>query len=382
MVFTIDRPQPGVWKVEVPGMVRAGSPDVRVTASGNSPLDFSDFEFVRLQEGVHGGYFQIEGMPLSGVPATAQARVSDAVREPTFRFIDERGASLGTAPLTKGLPHTGSNDFIGTLDLPSVPFQVVMNGVDGSGAPVQRQHGLTYRAQPVALFFHYHLSRVMEPGTSRRLSFSVMNVGNERATFALDVTTDSGEVLDLSPRTVTIEPRTSATPSFSLSLPAQGEYFGRVVVRMTATSTADPAVKNTVTGDLEISRPGDADGDYVENAKDNCRDVPNHDQADRNRNGIGDACDPAEGDPVSIRRLTPESGPPGTPVTVSGSGFRTGGMNFVMMNGMPIQAVGASATEMTFVVPPDAPPGPVVLIFGTQNSFVMSPVPFLVLRRK
>ena len=37
---------------------------------------------------------------------------------------------------------------------------------------------------------------------------------------------------------------------------------------------------------------------------------------------------------------------------------------------------------MTFVVPPDAPPGPVVLIFGTQNSFVMSPVPFLVLRRK
>ena len=140
---------------------------------------------------------------------------------------------------------------------------------------------------------------------------------------------------------MTIEPRTSATPSLSLSLPAQGEYFGRVVVRMTATSTADPAVKNTVTGDLEISRPGDADGDYVENAKDNCRDVPNHDQADRNRNGIGDACDPAEGDPVSIRRLTPESGPPGTPVTVSGSGFRTGGMNFVMMNGMPIQAVGA-----------------------------------------
>ncbi len=381
-LFTIARPQPGVWKVEIPGMARAGSADVRVTASGDSPLDFADFEFVRLQEGVHGGYFQIDGMPLAGVPATAQARVSDAVRNPSFRIVDERGASLGAAPLVQGLPHTGTNDFIGTFDLPSVPFQVVMNGVDASGAPIQRQHGLTYRAQPVALFFNYAMANVIEPGTNKRLTFAVMNVGNDRATFALDVTTPSGQVLDLAPRTVTIEPQTSATSSFLLSLPANSEEFGRISLRLTATSTADPAVYNTVTADVEVSRPDDADGDYVENAKDNCRNVPNHRQEDRNGNGIGDACDPAEGNPVSIRRLAPESGPPGTAVTVSGAGFRTGGMNFVLINGSAVQAVAASATEMTFVVPADASPGPMVLIFGNQDNFVMSPIPFLVVRRR
>ena len=191
-VFTIDRPQPGcgrlrspVWCAPAARMCGSQPPATALLISVTSSS--CDCRKVCMAATSRSRACR------SPASRHAQARVSDAVREPTFRFIDERGASLGTAPLTKGLPHTGSNDFIGTLDLPSVPFQVVMNGVDGWGAPVQRQHGLTYRAQPVALFFHYHLSRVMEPGTSRRLSFSVMNVGNERATFALDVTSDSGE---------------------------------------------------------------------------------------------------------------------------------------------------------------------------------------------
>ena len=45
-----------------------------------------------------------------------------------------------------------------------------------------------------------------------------------------------------------------------------------------------------------IFTPGDRDADGVINGGDNCRDVFNPDQADRNGNGVGDACDEPDAD--------------------------------------------------------------------------------------
>ena len=42
---------------------------------------------------------------------------------------------------------------------------------------------------------------------------------------------------------------------------------------------------------LDLGWSDDADGDGVPDATDNCRNIPNPDQADSNHNGIGDACD-------------------------------------------------------------------------------------------
>jgi len=344
-VYTIGRPQPGVWQIMLPGDLRGTGQELMLTASGNSPVGFDDFEFVRLQQGVHGGYFQIDGMPLAGVPATAQARVRRGPVEPTFRFVDERNIDLGVLPLAKGLPHTAGDDFLGTFGLPAVPFRVVMNGIDAAGTPVQRQYPLMFRAQPVAVFFNYDRSGLINVGTSRR-TFAVMNVGTETATFVLNVSTTDGEVLGLSPSTVTLAPRTSATASFSLSIPANEQHFGRVSLRITATNIADPSINNAVLAGLEIGPAGDTNNDSA----------------------------------VSVRRLTPESGEAGTAITIAGSGFKTSGLYMVMFDGLPVPAVVKSATEMTFMVPASAPVGPVVPMIFSENTIVMSPVPFLVLK--
>lgn len=51
-------------------------------------------------------------------------------------------------------------------------------------------------------------------------------------------------------------------------------------------------------GQFTLDPNGDADGDGVPNAEDNCPNTPNADQADSDGNGIGDACQDTDGDTV------------------------------------------------------------------------------------
>jgi hypothetical protein len=376
-LFVIARPQPGVWQVVLTS-VGARDSAVRVQALGSSHIAFDSFEFVRKQEGVHGGYFRIDGMPLAGGPATARATLRGGPDKATFRLVDESGTALRDIRLTTGNPDTVPGDFLGTFGLPAVPFRVVINASDESGAPIQRQYSVIFRAQPVAVFFGYGSSDVIEPGTSRRFTSAITNVGSELSTFAVTVKTSLGEVVDLAPATVTIRPGTSATASFSIAIPANAERFSGIEIRITATDTADPSVKNSASADLELARPGDADNDSVADSVDNCRDVPNHNQHDTNRDGMGDACDSADGGPLSISALSPESGPPGTIVKIKGTGFSATAQHFVMLNGLPALATWVSATELEFTVPAGAPTGPTPLVIGANESFTISAIPFIV----
>lgn len=379
-VFAIARPQPGIWKIVVDGRSAAAASAIVVKAVGYSSIAFGSFRFVRRQEGVHGGYFEIDGMPLSGAPATARADLWGGPDDATFRLVDDAGVELQVLALRKGLPDTARDEFLGTFGLPAVPFHVVMDAIDASGAHIQRQYPVMFRAQPVAVFFHHGQSNAIAAGTGRRFRFAVTNVGTESATFALDVRTTLGQVVDLSPPAVTVEPGTSALVSFSLSIPAEAVPPCFIHLRMTATETTDPAVMNSASAELELSRPDDADNDYVPDAIDNCPEVPNHSQIDQDGNGIGDECDRADGGPLSIRRLSPESGPPGTVVRISGTGFSPTGPNIVLFDGVPAAAAAVNATELAVTVPAGVAIGPVLLMVATEKGFAMSPMPFVVRR--
>jgi hypothetical protein len=143
-------------------------------------------------------------------------------------------------------------------------------------------------------------------------------------------------------------------------------------------AASGPSLRNSAVARLEIARDGDVDNDFVGDKQDNCRDVPNVDQIDMNRNGVGDACDPAHGHSITIRGLSPQSGPPGSVVKIAGSGFGAAGRHVVMFGGRLIAAAVTGANELTMTVPPDASAGPVVLFVGADNALVMSPVPFIV----
>jgi hypothetical protein len=376
--YTIADPQPGTWQIAVTGEPAAEAPSVSVRASGVSAIAFDQFEFVRKQEGVHGGYFPIDGMPLAEAPATATARLSDGVTDAAFRLVDEAGATLRTITLRKGDPETAADDWLGTFDLPAVPFHVVMQTAGGAGVRIQRQHPGTFRAQSVALFFEYGRVPVAAAGASKRFAVALTNVGREAAAFTLDVRTSVGDIVDLSHLPVSVEAGSSVMVPFTLAVPATADRLLGIELRMTATNAADPSLGNSTGARVEIAREGDGDNDFIEDARDNCRDVPNADQLDMNRNGIGDACDPSAGGQIAIRSISPQSGAAGTVVRIAGTGFSAAGPYIVLFNGRPVEAALTQPTELTMTVPPDVPAGPALLIVGADAGFAMSPVPFIV----
>ena len=51
--YTITGPQPGIWRVQVSGTSQSTSPsNFTIVARGNSPIEFSAFEFLYRQEGI------------------------------------------------------------------------------------------------------------------------------------------------------------------------------------------------------------------------------------------------------------------------------------------------------------------------------------------
>lgn len=287
--YTITAPQPGIWQVQVSGTSQWTSPSqFTVLARGNSPIELGNFEFVHKEEGVHGGYFRFHGMPLGGTTATGRALVPVRPTAPTFRMVDEAGATLQMLAMSNDDPDL----FIGAVPVPSVPFSIVMNGTDATSAQVQRQFPTLFRGETVAVLPGSDGFPIVSAGATRSLSFTVANVGAASATFALTANASVGVIHDLSPQTLTLAPGGSGTATFSLDVPG-GTAEGEIIdIRMTATNAANPDSHNSASSSLEVVPNNDGDGDAIIDIEDNCPVDPNADQLDADQDGLGDECDP------------------------------------------------------------------------------------------
>ena len=73
--------------------------------------------------------------------------------------------------------------------------------------------------------------------------------------------------------------------------------------------------------------------------------------------------------PVSILNFTPKSGPVGTTVTISGTGYSTtASQNTVTFNGIPATVTSASLTQLVVTVPSGATTGPIAVTTPTGSA--------------
>jgi hypothetical protein len=246
-IVTVTRPEVGNWHVELTGKGRYW-----LEAQVQSELYTVNLDFVR--EGGrpgHEGLFQIEGQPVAGKPATIRAVLSEhGTRTQEFYFANERGETIRQLPLR---PVSGSGgEFLGTADLPDVPFRVAVRGVDANGKDYQRFFAPLHHAESVEVSWNRAFDE-LPAGSTKQAQFTIRNSSFSRS-FKVTVTDAHHFVVRAEPQTLTLGPAQSGTLVVDLAVPAgTAPGTGDDVVVVVASSDS-PETSNSSVAHFSVTR--------------------------------------------------------------------------------------------------------------------------------
>lgn len=247
-ILTMSSPEAGEWRAEISGTGRFW-----MEAQAQSEIHFIAVEFVK--EGGrpgHEGLFRIQGQPLAGTPATLQASLSaSATKSTEFYLVTEGGQTIQKLQM-----HAVSSDrefleFVGSVDLPIVPFRVAVMGRDSNGKQYQRFFPNLFHAESVEISSKLDLDE-LPAGSTEQVAFTVRNVGFPR-TIKLTVTDPRQFVTKVEPKELALGAGESGTVHVDLVIPAgTAPGVGDDVV-IVARSTAGPPTSNSSVVHLSVA---------------------------------------------------------------------------------------------------------------------------------
>jgi hypothetical protein len=252
-LVTVSAPEAGSWRAEL-----AGTGRFWMEAQAQSDIYFVSVEFVK--EGGrpgHEGLFRIPGQPVAGRPATLQTSLSAAAAKTTeFHLVTERGEAIQKLVMRAVNSDREMLEFVGSLELPKVPFRVAVRGRDLNGQQYQRFFASLFHAESVEVLPRLDFDE-FPAGNTKQATFAVRNIGSPR-TFRIAVTDARKFVSKVEPKELSLGADESGIIRVDLSVPpgtAPGVADDVVVV---ATSTAGPGTSNSSVVHLSVS-PSSAD---------------------------------------------------------------------------------------------------------------------------
>jgi hypothetical protein len=238
-IVTISSPEAGEWRAEI-----NGTGTYWLQAQAQSDIYFVSAEFVKKggRPG-HEGLFRIPGQPVAGSLATLQASLSArATRTAEFYLATEQGNTLQELQLRRMSSDLELLEFVGSVNLPNVPFRVTVTGLDSNGKQYQRFFSNLFHAESVEVSAKPDFDELPAGGTAQ-IAFVVRNLGATCA-FNLTVTDAHKFVSKVEPQQLTLSAGESATVWVDLIAPPGATPGVGDDVVFVATSTVGPRTSN------------------------------------------------------------------------------------------------------------------------------------------
>jgi von Willebrand factor A domain-containing protein 7 len=247
-ILTVSSPEAGVWRAEITGTGRYW-----IEAQAQSDIYFVSVEFVK--EGGrpgHEGLFRIQGQPVAGTAATLQASLSAGATKITeFYLFTEQGQTIQKLQMHAVNSDREFLEFVGSVDLPNMPFRVAVIGRDSNGKQYQRFFSNLFHAESVEVSAKLDFDE-LSAGSTKQVQFTLRNIGFPR-TFKITVTDAHQFVSKVEPKELALGAGESGTVHVDLTVPTgtvPGVGDDLVVV---AQSTAGPPTSNSSVVHLSVS---------------------------------------------------------------------------------------------------------------------------------
>jgi von Willebrand factor A domain-containing protein 7 len=249
-ILTVSSPEAGEWRAEITGAGRYW-----MEAQAQSDIYFVDVEFVKKggRPG-HEGLFRIQGQPVAGSAATLQASLSaNSTKTNEFYLVSEGGQAIQKLQM-----HTVNSDrefleFVGSVELPNVPFRVAVIGRDSNDKHYQRFFSNLFHAESVEVSPKLDFDE-LSAGSTKQVAFTVRNIGNAR-TFDMTVTDAHQFVSKVEPKELALRAGESGTVRVDLTVPAGTPPGVGEDVVIVAASTVGPPTSNSSVVHFSVSSP-------------------------------------------------------------------------------------------------------------------------------
>jgi von Willebrand factor A domain-containing protein 7 len=239
-ILTVSSPEAGEWVAEITGTGRFW-----MEVQAQSDIYFVGVEFLeRGGRPGHEGLFRIQGQPVAGTSATLQVSVSArATKSTEFYLFTEQGRAIQKLQMQAVNSDREVLEFVGSVDLPSVPFRVAVIGQDSNGKRYQRFFSNLFHAESVEVSAKLEFDD-LPAGSTQRIAFTVRNIGFPRI-FNITVTDSHQFVGEVEPKKLTLGAGESGTVRVDLTVPAGTAAGLSEDVVIVAASTLGPPTSNS-----------------------------------------------------------------------------------------------------------------------------------------